>query len=112
VQYILSHRTIEVCSLAVSASYALIATSTDYDAWRVDEHPVTVSEVLKTLHDNAETSRRVAGHILGQVHAMVEKKDVLTRAVESMKYSIITQPQFHTAEDRKKLAYILPDYFG
>jgi 5'-methylthioadenosine phosphorylase len=102
---------IEVYSFAPT-SYALIATSTDYDAWRADEHPVTVSEVLKTLHDNAETSRRVAGHILGHVHSAVEKKDFLTHAAGSMKYAVITQPQFQTEEDRNKLAYILPEYFN
>lgn len=73
---------------------------------------MTVSEVLKTLHDNAEAACRVAGHILGPVHAMVEKKDILTNAVGSMKYSIVTQPKFQTVEDRKKLAYILPEYFN
>lgn len=94
------------------ASYALIATSTDYDAWRVDEHPVTLAEVIKTLHDNAETSRRVAGLILEHVHDLVEKKQVLTNAEGSMKYSVITQPAHQSAEDRKKLAYILPAYFS
>ena len=38
-------------------SYALIATATDYDAWRENEEAVTVAEVIKTLHTNAETSR-------------------------------------------------------
>lgn len=95
-----------------STSYALIATSTDYDAWRVNEHPVTVAEVLKTLHENAESSRRVAGAILAHVHDMVEKKSVLTNSVGSMKFSIVTQPPHQTEEDRKKLAYVLPEYFS
>lgn len=73
---------------------------------------MTVPEVLKTLHDNAETSRRVAAHILGRVHSMVEKNEVLTHATGSMKYSIVTQPEFQTVEDRTKLAYILPEYFN
>ena len=42
-----------------SLSYALIATATDYDAWRSNEEAVTVAEVIKTLHTNAETSRCV-----------------------------------------------------
>lgn len=45
-----------------SHSYALIATSTDYDAWRNDAEPVTVAEVIKTLHKNAETSRSVQSY--------------------------------------------------
>jgi hypothetical protein len=39
------------------ASYALIATVTDYDSWRL------AGEVFKTLEANAETSRHVAATI-------------------------------------------------
>ncbi|KAF8708993.1 hypothetical protein RHS03_03360, partial [Rhizoctonia solani] len=39
-------------------SYALVATATDYDAWRVSEEPVTVAEVYKTLSNNADRSRK------------------------------------------------------
>lgn len=93
-------------------SYALIATSTDYDAWRVDAEPVTVAEVIKTLHENATSSQRVAETIVSHVHQMVEGKAVLTNAVGGMKYSIVTQPEAQTAEDRKILSYILPEYFN
>jgi 5'-methylthioadenosine phosphorylase len=93
-------------------SYALIATSTDYDAWRADAEPVTVSEVLKTLHDNAASSQGVAISIVGHVHDMVETKTVLTNAEGGMKYSIATAPQSQSAEDRKTLSYILPQYFS
>ena len=96
--------------LTIELSYALIATSTDYDAWRVGENPVTVAEVIRTLHDNAETSRRVAGAILEHVHELVEKNQVLTNAQGGMQYSVITQRAGQSDEDRKKLSYILP-YF-
>jgi len=92
-------------------SYALIATSTDYDAWRIDETPVTVAEVFKTLQDNAATSRRVAAAILEHVHDIVEKQSVLTNATGGMKFSIITSPEHQSEEDRKKLSFILP-YFA
>ena len=93
------------------ASYALIATSTDYDAWRVGESPVTVAEVFKTLQDNAATSRRVAAAILEHVHDIVEKQSVLTNSTGGMKFSIITSPEHQSEEDRKKLSFILP-YFS
>jgi len=91
-------------------SYALIATSTDYDSWRVGEVPVTVEEVIKTLHTNAETSRKVAGILIEQVSNAVIAGNVLTQATGSMKYSVVTQPAAQSAEDKKKLSYILP-YF-
>ncbi|KAF9508255.1 hypothetical protein BS47DRAFT_240260 [Hydnum rufescens UP504] len=92
------------------ASYALIATSTDYDAWRVGEDPVTVSEVFKTLQDNAATSRRVAAAIIEHVHDIVEKDTVLTNVIGSMRFSIVTPQERQSEEDRKKLSFILP-YF-
>ena len=44
--------------------YALIATVTDYDSWRENESAVTAAEVFKTLHANADLSRKVAETVL------------------------------------------------
>lgn len=52
-------------------SYALICTSTDYDAWRVGEAPVTVAEVVKTLHTNASHARAIAQGLLQDVNDFV-----------------------------------------
>ncbi len=38
--------------------YALVGMVTDYDCWREGECHVEVSEVLKVMHDNADTARR------------------------------------------------------
>jgi 5'-methylthioadenosine phosphorylase len=91
-------------------SYALVATATDYDCWRVGEAAVTVQEVFKTLTDNAETSRTVVGTILEELQTAVNQDGILTNAVGSMRYSIVTSQDKISAEDRKKLSYILP-YF-
>ncbi|KAG8835836.1 S-methyl-5-thioadenosine phosphorylase [Serendipita sp. 399] len=91
-------------------SYALIATATDYDAWREDAEPVTVAEVIKTLTKNAELSREVAAAIIGELHAGIASKEVVSDVEGGMEYAIITQPPHQKPEDREKLAYILP-YF-
>jgi len=91
-------------------SYALIATSTDYDSWRVGEEPVTVAEVVKTLKKNAGTSRKVASALIEEVSNAIVKGDVLTEAAGSMQWSTVTQAAAQSAEDKKKLSYILP-YF-
>jgi 5'-methylthioadenosine phosphorylase len=39
--------------------YALVGMVTDYDCWRAGEAHVEVSEVLKVMHDNADTARRL-----------------------------------------------------
>lgn len=39
--------------------YALVGMSTDYDCWREGEAHVEVDEVLRIMHANAETARRL-----------------------------------------------------
>jgi len=91
-------------------SYALIATATDYDAWRENEESVTVAEVIKTLHTNAATSQLVASSILAELHEAVVNKVVTSDVEGGMQYSIITAQSHHRQEDKEKLGFILP-YF-
>lgn len=91
--------------------YTLICTSTDYDAWRVGEAPVTVEEVVKTLHANADNSRAVAAGILEEVYSHVAAGE-LTDIAGSMKYACVTNRTVQGAEARKKFAFILPEYFS
>ncbi|KAF8341370.1 Methylthioadenosine phosphorylase [Cantharellus anzutake] len=93
-------------------SYTLIATATDYDAWRAGYEPVTVAEVVKTLHDNAETSRKVIATILGHVHDVVERGTLLKSAEGAMRYSMVTPKNHQNPEDKLKLKFILPQYFS
>jgi len=93
-------------------SYALIATSTDYDAWRENEGTVTAAEVFKTLKMNADTSRHVTAHILEELHTVVEAGDILSEEEGSMKYSLMRDPVLVPEKGRKRLAYILPQYFS
>jgi hypothetical protein len=74
----------------LTSSYTLICTSTDYDAWRVGEAPVTVEEVVKTLHTNAAYSRAVAAGILQAVHDHVAAGK-LTGTKGSMQWSCLTK---------------------
>ncbi|GLB33155.1 putative MEU1 protein [Lyophyllum shimeji] len=95
-------------------SYALVATATDYDSWRPHSEAVTAAEVFKTLKDNADTSRHVAARILDDLHAAisVEGQGLLLEEVGSMKFSIMPRSEKQSPEDRKKLAFILPEYFA
>lgn len=110
-------------------SYALVATVTDYDSWRPHSEAVTAAEVFKTLKANAETSRHVAATILHDLHLAIsgnsnacasdpnavvssEGKDLLLEEVGSMKFSIMPRSLPEKPEDLKKLAFVLPEYFG
>ncbi|RSH79639.1 S-methyl-5-thioadenosine phosphorylase [Apiotrichum porosum] len=91
--------------------YTLICTSTDYDAWRVGEAPVTVEEVVKVLHTNAGNSRAVAAGILEEVAAHVEAGE-LTEIRGSMKFACITRADVQPKAAREKYSFILPEYFS
>ncbi|KIY72618.1 Methylthioadenosine phosphorylase [Cylindrobasidium torrendii FP15055 ss-10] len=95
-------------------SYALIATATDYDAWRPHEGAVTAAEVFKTLKANADTSRHVAATVIDELHAEITKdgESLLLEQVGSMAFSIMPRSEQQKPEDREKLAYILPEYFS
>ncbi|OJT07628.1 S-methyl-5'-thioadenosine phosphorylase [Trametes pubescens] len=92
--------------------YALIATVTDYDSWRENEHPVTAAEVFKTLHANAKLSRHVAAAVLEDLNAEAAQGDLLTEEIGAMKFSIMPRSVEQKDEDRQKLKYILPTYFA
>lgn len=110
---IINMSTIPEAKLAREAelSYALICTSTDYDAWRVSEEPVTVAEVVKTLTKNANISKLITVECLDAVHHAVAEGKITSAAKGGMQYSIITKPEAWPQESKKKLSYILPDYF-
>lgn len=95
-----------------SCSYALVATATDYDAWRPHEASVTAAEVFKTLSANAALSRKVAATVLEELHEAALAGDILTEEVGSMQFSIMPRSQESKAEDVHKLAYVLPEYFS
>ena len=95
-------------------SYALIATATDYDSWRPHSDSVTAAEVFKTLKANADTSRLVISTIIEDLHASLtgQEANVFLQEVGSMKLSIMPRSEKLKEENRKKLAYVLPEYFS
>ncbi|KAI0282443.1 Methylthioadenosine phosphorylase [Russula brevipes] len=87
-------------------------TVTDYDSWRPNTDAVTAAEVFKTLRENVETSRHVAGTILQELHAAVLQGDILSEEAGSMQSSILPRSTQQRQEDRDKLCYVLPAYFS
>ena len=89
-------------------SYALIATATDYDAWRPHSEAVTAAEVFKTLKQNADTSRYVAAAVLED---LVKETELLQTEAGSMQFSIMPRSGEQSAKDLATLSYVLPGYF-
>ncbi|GAA5956727.1 hypothetical protein JCM3765_005720 [Sporobolomyces pararoseus] len=91
-------------------NYALVCTSTDYDAWRVGEEPVTVEEVMKTLTTNAALSKHITASILTHVHEAVASEKIPS-AQGSMKFSLMTPHEHVPKAELYKFKFILPEYF-
>ncbi|KAJ7092930.1 Methylthioadenosine phosphorylase [Mycena belliarum] len=90
-------------------SFALIATATDYDAWRPHEAGVTAAEVGTILRQNADTSRHVAAHVIERLLALTESGEaLLSEEVGSMRFALMVPPKSVKNAD---LAYVLPEYF-
>ncbi|KAF8140839.1 hypothetical protein K438DRAFT_1995578 [Mycena galopus ATCC 62051] len=107
----------QVAKLAREAeiSFALIATSTDYDAWRPHEAGVTAAEVGAILKRNADTSRHVAAHVIERLLAVSgsagEAKDagLLSEEAGCMQFAFMAPPTKHP---NTVLAYVLAEYFA
>jgi len=72
--------------------------------------------VFKTLKANADTSRHVVASILEDLQNAINSKEegqgLLLGEVGTMQYSIMPRSEQQNPEDRKKLAFILPEYFS
>jgi hypothetical protein len=77
----------------LTSSYTLICTSTDYDAWRTGHAPVTVEEVVKTLHTNAGNARAIAAGLMQDVYDVVKKDKLLDEIKGSMRFACITRKE-------------------
>lgn len=75
---------------------------------RLDIH----SEVVKTLHTNAATSKLVTISILDHLHDAIASQALKLNVKGSMEYSIITKKEAWPVESKKMLSYILPEYFS
>jgi 5'-methylthioadenosine phosphorylase len=92
-------------------SYAIVATSTDYDAWRSSESAVDVAEVMKALQANVEHSHHVIRAVLDPVAKLVEDQgEAYVNAQGGMRFSIMTKPELVSQEARESIQFVLPWY--
>jgi 5'-methylthioadenosine phosphorylase len=72
-------------------SYAIIAMVTDYDCWHPEHDHVSVAQIVKTLHDNAEKAKALIAEVLPRIADDPHGPDCLCR--RSLEYAIITPPE-------------------
>lgn len=92
-------------------AYVLIATATDYDAWRPSSAAVNVAEVMESLKANVEASNVVTTTLLDRIAPEVEdeEKSESVRAIkDSMKFSIMTRSEVVAEKAKENLRFLHP----
>ncbi|MDZ4760153.1 MAG: S-methyl-5'-thioadenosine phosphorylase [Alphaproteobacteria bacterium] len=82
--------------------YASVAMVTDRDAWHEDRAPVSVTEVLKVLHGNAERGRALVGRLASRLGEMTRTPD--PDGIDTcLDHAVITPPDSRDADLCAKL---------
>lgn len=87
-------------------SYAVIAMSTDYDCWKVEEEPVTVEQVVAHMTRNTDNVKKVLPRLLSRMAAYspVQHRD-------AAKFAIMTARERLSPALKKRLAPLWGKYF-
>lgn len=88
--------------------YATIAMVTDYDCWHPDHDAVTVADIIRNLHHNAENAAKVVRAAVG-ILSTGERQCACCRALES---ALITDKSVVPEETFKKLELLVGKYFA
>jgi 5'-methylthioadenosine phosphorylase len=85
--------------------YAVMAHVTDFDVWHVNEAPVTVEMVIKTLNQNTATAQQA-------IHNLVKElsRNRTCTCENALASALITDPEVIPSETRKKLDLLLRKY--
>jgi 5'-methylthioadenosine phosphorylase len=89
--------------------YATVAMVTDYDCWREGHDAVTIEEIVRVLHQNAENAARV---VKAAVAAMPSSLVRNCPCASAAKYAVLTKPEAIPAAAREKLKLLFGKYFG
>jgi 5'-methylthioadenosine phosphorylase len=85
--------------------YAVVGCVTDYDSWWERGEPVTVDIILSILLKNADAAKKIIRLATGRVP---EKREC--GCATALVGAIVTDPQFISAEQKKKLSLLIGKY--
>ena len=85
--------------------YAVMAHITDYDVWHVNEAPVTVEMVIKTLNKNTAVAQEALRLLVSSLDSQRS-----CECVDAMATAIITNPSAIPAETRQDLDPLVKKY--
>jgi 5'-methylthioadenosine phosphorylase len=85
--------------------YGVIAAVTDYDCWRDTGEPVSVEMVMDNFKQNNANSKKIITSVIPKL-----TKQRLCECKDSLKYSIVTQPESVPKETKDKLGILIDKY--
>ncbi|AWU74117.1 uncharacterized protein C5L36_0A07190 [Pichia kudriavzevii] len=92
-------------------SYQMICMSTDYDAWREDEEPVTVETVVGNLNANSRNAHIIAEKLIEVLEPKIKSGEIGNDLQGSMKMAISTAPHGRDKKVMEKMHYLFPGYW-
>lgn len=91
--------------------YQMVCMSTDYDAWRDEEEPVTVETVIGNLQNNSRNANALASKIIMEMaKELPEFMRTGAGLPGTIKMSISTKPEAMSKETLGHLKFLFPDY--
>ena len=86
-------------------SYAIIAMSTDYDCWKVEEEPVTVEMIIKHMHNNTTRVKQYLPEIIQKLNAITHFPHE-----QAAKFAIITSKEGISKQAKEELTPLYGKY--
>jgi 5'-methylthioadenosine phosphorylase len=86
-------------------AFASIALATDYDCWHVSESEVNVEDIIKVMHENVETARRIIVETLCNL-----PPDFPNSQQDALKFALITEKSKIPQKTRSDLDLLLKKY--
>ena len=86
-------------------SFASIALATDYDCWHVSESEVNVDDIIKVMHENVETARRIIVETMRNL-----TPDFPNSQQEALKFAMLTEKSKIPQKTRNDLDLFISRY--
>jgi 5'-methylthioadenosine phosphorylase len=86
-------------------AYSTVAMVTDYDCWHPDHDAVTVADIIRVLHQNAENAAKVVQEAVALIPLGAEFK-----AHSALKHALITDPKTIPAATYDRLELLVGRY--
>ena len=86
-------------------SFASIALATDYDCWHVSESEVNVDDIIKVMHENVETARRIIVETMRNL-----TPDFPNSQQDALKFALLTEKSKIPQKTRIDLDLFLSKY--